>query len=96
MTLVRWLSAACVGLFVHLNTACAPRPVVLHPDFGTSYELISDSQALNPPPADPTRPVDGIDGYAASTTMYGYRKRFEPRESTSQGGSIISQGIQTR
>ncbi len=96
MTVTRWLVAACVVMLMQFETACAPRPVVLHPDFGVSYDAVTESQALHARPTDPGAPVTGLDGYGAATAMYGYRKRFEPKESSAQGGSIVSQGIQTK
>ena len=44
-----------------ISTGCAPRPVLLHPDFGVVYESVTDAQILNEQPGDPREPVIGMD-----------------------------------
>jgi hypothetical protein len=77
---------------------CAPRPVVLHPDFGAVYESVTDAQTLNPQAGEREDPVVGIDGYAAATVMYEYRKNFtfERIKERALAGSQVAQGIQTK
>lgn len=92
----RWILVGLIWMVGAIGSGCAPRPVVLHPDFGVVYESVTDAQILTQQPGDPREPVVGMDGYAGVTVMYAYRKSFEYKEDTSYGKSIVAGGVQTK
>jgi len=73
------IAIALVVLFTAgLLASCAPSRVEM--DYGTSHKLQMVNQIANPDAEKNRRPVEGLDGPAASAAMTKRQKDFEKQE----------------